>query len=108
MAGILWFMYHRLRHGGHYCLSELSNRCRDLVLLHLVGITNDDFVELTQTGTSRNEVTADNVLLHTLEVVGLSADGCFVEHLRCLLEGCGRHEALRLERSTRDTLENLG
>ena len=53
-------------------------------------------------------MTADNVLLHTLEAVLLATDSCLVEHLGGLLERSGRHEALGTEGSTGDTLEYLG
>ena len=68
---------------------------------------NDDLLELTHTGTSWDEVTADNVLLHTFEQVHFAADSCFVEDLGGLLEGSGRHEGLGTEGSTGDTLEDL-
>ena len=64
--------------------------------------------ELAHTCTSGDEVTADNVLLHTLEVVGLARDGGLVEHLGRFLEGSGGHEALGLESCASDTLKNLG
>ena len=64
--------------------------------------------ELAHTCTSGDEVTADNVLLHTLEVVGLARDGGFVEHLGRFLEGSGGHETLGLESCAGDTLKNLG
>ena len=53
----------------------------------------DNLVELALTCTGRDEVTADDVLLHTLETVALAVDGSIVEHLGGLLERCGRHEA---------------
>ena len=52
-------------------------------------------------------MTADNVLLHSFEVVRLSADGGFVEHLGGFLERSGRHEALRLKGGAGDTLQDL-
>ena len=58
-------------------------------LLVLVLAAHDDVAEQWQTGTGGDEVAADNVLLHALEVVNASADGCFVEHLGGLLEGGG-------------------
>ena len=58
-------------------------------------------------GTGRNEVTADHVLLHTLQMVHLTADGSLVEHLRRLLEGGSRHERLGLKGGTGDTLQDL-
>ena len=53
-------------------------------------------------------MTADDIFLHTFEVVGLAGDGSFVEHLGGFLEGGCRHERLGLEGSTRDTLQDLG
>ena len=78
--------------------------------LHTVVIllrADNDFVELAKTRTGRDEVSADNVLLHTLEIVYLATYSRFVEHLGCLLERCCRHEALGLESGTRNTLEYL-
>lgn len=39
-----------------------------------------------QSGSGRNQAAADDVLLHSLEIVDLAGDGCFVEHFRGLLE----------------------
>ena len=69
--------------------------------------TNDELVKLAQTCTGGDAMTADNVLLHTLETVLLATDGSLVEHLGGLLERSGRHEALGTEGSTGDTLEYL-
>ena len=52
-------------------------------------------------------MTANHVLLHTFERIHLATDGCLVEHLGGLLEGSRRHEALRLQGGTCDTLEYL-
>ena len=52
-------------------------------------------------------MTTDDILLETLESIDLTIDGGVVEHLRGLLEGGGRHEALRLQGSTCDPLEDL-
>ena len=59
----------------------------DLVVVF--DVAHNDAAELAQAGTGRNEVAADDVLLHAFEVVGLTADGGFVEHLGGLLEGGG-------------------
>ena len=68
---------------------------------------NNELAVLTRTGSGRNQVTADDVLLHALKVVALTSDGSFVEHLGGLLERCSRHEALGLESGTGDTLKYL-
>ena len=52
-------------------------------------------------------MTADDVLLHAFEVVGLAGDGGFVEHLGGFLEGRGGHERLGLQGGTGDTLKDL-
>ena len=81
-----------------------------LVGLHALVVfaaSHDDLLELAQTGSGGDEVTADDVLLHALEVVHLALDGGFVEHLGGLLERSGRHEALGLEGCTGDTLQDL-
>ena len=57
--------------------------------LVLVGIADHDFVELAETGTGGDEVAADDVLLHALEVVRLAGDGGFVEDLGGFLERGG-------------------
>ncbi len=38
-------------------------------------------VVFSQTGTGRNQVTADDVLLHTLKIIGLTVDCSLVKHL---------------------------
>ena len=78
-----------------------------LELLVLVGVAHDNTVELAQTGAGGDEVTADHVLLHALEIVGLAADGSLVEHLGRLLEGGGGHEALGLQGGAGNTLKYL-
>ena len=69
--------------------------------------SNDELLPLSQARTSRDEVSTDDILLHTLKEVGLTTDSSLVEHLGRLLEGSGTHEALRTKGSTGDTLENL-
>ena len=64
-------------------------------------------VVVAQTCTGGDEVTADHVLLHALESVGLAVDSSFVEHLGGLLERSGRHEARCLQSSAGDTLKDL-
>ena len=52
-------------------------------------------------------MTADYVLLHTLECINLAEDSSLIEHLRSFLEGCCRHEALSTEGCTGNTLKHL-
>lgn len=59
------------------------------VSLHTVIVffrADHNLVKLTQTGTGRDKVSADNVLLHTLKRINLATYGCLVEHLSGLLE----------------------
>lgn len=58
--------------------------CQHAVVIFLAAYY--DLVELTKTCTSRDEVTTDYVLLHTLKTVALAVDSCLVEHLGGLLE----------------------
>ena len=53
---------------------------------------DDKALVFAEAGTGGNEVTADNVLLHALEQVGLALDSGFVEDLGGFLERGGRHE----------------
>ena len=62
---------------------------------------------LTQTRTSGDEVTTDDVLLEAFERIDLTVDSSIVEDLRRFLEGSSRHEALRLQSSTGDPLKDL-
>ena len=78
----------------------------DLVVVF--DVAYNDAAELAQAGTGRNEVAADDVLLHALEVVRLAGDGGFVEDLGGFLERGGGHEALGLEGGTGDSLEDTG
>ncbi len=73
----------------------------------LLGVVDGDLLELAQSGTGGDEVTADDVLLHTLEVVHLAADSRLVEDLGGLLEGGSGHEGLGTESGTGDTLQDL-
>ena len=52
-------------------------------------------------------MTADHILLHAFEIIGLTVDGSLVEHLGGLLERCRRHERRCLESGTGDALEYL-
>ena len=78
---------------------------KDAVVLFLRA--DDEFLPLAESGTGRNEVTCYHVLLHTFQTVYLTTYGSLVEHLCCLLERCGRDEALGLQRRTSDALEYL-
>lgn len=55
-------------------------------VLDVVLAAYDDALVGTETGTGGDEVTADYVFLHALEVVDLAVDGCFVENLGGFLE----------------------
>ena len=70
---------------------------------HFVLVTDNERLVVAQAGTGRDEVTADDVLLHTLEVVDAAIDGGLVEDLGGLLEGGCRHEATGLQCSAGDT-----
>ena len=48
---------------------------------------------LTQTRTSGDEVTTDDVLLEAFERIDLTVDSSIVEDLRRFLEGSSRHES---------------
>ena len=68
---------------------------------------NHQLAELAQTSTCRDKVTADNVLLHTLQIIDLALDSRLVEHLGCLLEGSSRDERLRTQSGAGDTQQDL-
>ena len=61
-----------------------------------------------EAGSRRDEVTHDDVLLESAESVRLAEGGCFGENTRCVLEGCGRDEAVGLERGLGDSQQNGG
>ena len=50
-----------------------------------VAATDHDILVVLKTGTCRDEVTADDVLLQTLEVIDATADSGFAEDLGSLL-----------------------
>ena len=56
------------------------------VLLHIDSWSNQDFLEFLLTGTSRDRVSADDILLKTLEGVDSATDCSLAEHLGSLLE----------------------
>ncbi len=53
---------------------------------HFVDVAHDKVLVFTKTRTSRDEMTDNDVLLHTLEEVALGVDGSLGEHLGGLLE----------------------
>ena len=57
------------------------------ILLHVGRRSNQDFLELFLTGSCRNRMSADDVLLKTFEGVDTATDCSLAEHLGCLLEG---------------------
>ena len=56
------------------------------ILLSVYCWSNEDFLELLLTSTGRDRVSADNVLLKTLESVDTTTDSRLAEHLGSLLE----------------------
>ena len=55
--------------------------------LRIIILTNEKM-----TGTCRDEMSADDILLESLEVIHTTSDGCLRENLRGFLEGSGRDE----------------
>ena len=110
-------------HIFHLTDRNKPNQCFDTLLYRVVEIedilaiglhalvfflrTNDDAVPCTKTCTSRYQMSADNILLHTLKEVNLTLDGSLIKNLCGLLERSGRHEALGLQCCTGNTLQNL-
>ena len=73
------------------CQSSSSNICRDLleickILLHVHSRSNEDLLELLLTCTCRDRMSADDILLKTLESIDATADSRLAEHLCSLLE----------------------
>ena len=66
---------------------SLSFSCLDKAV-KLFLRTHDLVVPVTHAGSSRNEVSYDDVLLQTSEVVFFSADRSLIEDLGRFLEGC--------------------
>ena len=56
------------------------------ILLHIGSWSNQDLLEFLLTCTCRDRMSADDVLLKTLESVDAAADSCLAEHLGSLLE----------------------
>ena len=46
----------------------------------------DKFIPLTKTSTCRNQVSANYILLHTLEIIYLTTDSSLIQNLSSLLE----------------------
>ena len=63
---------------------DLLEICKILLLVN--SRSNQNLLELLLTCTCRDRMTADNVLLKTLESVDSTADSSFAEHLCSLLE----------------------
>ena len=59
----------------------------DIILFLNISVQLDGAVTL-HTGTSRNQLTNQNVLLQTNQLIYLSVDGSLGQNLGCLLEGC--------------------
>ena len=78
---------------------------RGLGSFHLLFRADNLAGVLAQTGTGRDEVTNDYVLLQAQQLVGLATDGGFAQHLGRLLETRGRDERLRAQRGLRDALQ---
>ena len=53
-------------------------------LVLLLGADNN-LLELAETSTGRDEVTADNVLLHAFEGIALATDGSLFSSLGCMV-----------------------
>ena len=110
MALIPYYIYvtltFRLVHDWRICIVEyiLSVSLHALVLFLR---TNNKFLPLAETGTCWNQVTADNILLHSLKVIYLTTNSSLVQDLSGLLERSGTHEALSTKSGTGNTLEDL-
>ena len=74
---------------------------------HGGSISDDKVLVLAHTGTGRDEVSDDDVLLHADQCVAFGVDGCLGEDLGGLLEGCSGDEGFGLQRGASDALENL-
>ena len=65
-------------------LYDLLEICKILLLVD--SRSNEDFLELLLTCTCRDRMTADDILLKTLESIDATADCCLAEYLCGLLE----------------------
>ena len=74
---------------------------------HGGSISDDEVLVLAHTGTGRDKVSDDDVLLHADQGVAFGVDGGLGEDLGGLLEGCGGDEGFGLQRGASDALENL-
>ena len=77
------------------------------IVLHINCRSNKNLLEFLLAGTGWDRMSADNVLLKTLKSIYAASDRCLAENLGCLLERSCRNEAVGLQRSSCDTLENL-
>ena len=98
------------RPAGYRLRAALLCSCALVLILKIIQIglqSYDQIVVLSQTRSTRDEVSADNVLLEVLQRIDLALNSGLVEHLRRLLERSGRNEARGLQCSTGDTLKYL-
>ena len=79
----------------------------DITVGIFLAAADNETVVLAEAGACGDEVTADYILLHTLQRIALALDSGFVEHLGGFLEGCGGDEARCLESASGDTLKDL-
>src|SRR5579884_655955 len=61
---------------------------------------------LNDAGASRYQLTDDDILFQTNQVIGLGLDGSFGQDAGRLLEGGGGEEAIGIERCLRDTQQD--
>lgn len=54
--------------------------------LEILTVADNNLVKLAKTRTSGNEVTTNNVLLHTLQVIALAIDSSIIQYLCSFLE----------------------
>ena len=67
-----------------FLIYDLLEICKILLLVY--SRSNEDFLELLLTCTCRDRMTADDILLKTLESIDATADRCLAEYLCILLE----------------------
>ena len=81
-------------------------RCIFSFGLDFICFCNVDIMVASHTGSGRNKLTDDDILLKSEQIVDLSADSRIGKNLGRFLEGCRREEGLGLERSLCDSEEN--